>query len=72
MLNAIIILIVLYLVFRFLTTWFIPRMTQRSIKRYQEKFRRDNPSAFKREKLEANQNPTTSKEDKNQDTIPQK
>lgn len=63
MINAIIILIVLYLVFRFLTTWFIPRMTQRSIKRYQEKFRRDNPSVFKDKDTENGTSETHLKED---------
>ncbi|MDD5961274.1 MAG: hypothetical protein PUC16_03260 [Bacteroidales bacterium] len=47
MINAIIVLILLYLVFRFLTTWFIPKMTQRNIKRFQEKFKRENPDIFK-------------------------
>lgn len=63
MINAIIILIVLYLVFRFLTTWFIPSMTQRSIKRYQEKFRRDNPSVFKDKDTENRTSETHLKED---------
>ncbi|MCI7034169.1 MAG: hypothetical protein MR963_01295 [Bacteroidales bacterium] len=47
MINAIIVLILLYLVFRFLTTWFIPKMTRRNIKRFQEKFKRENPDIFK-------------------------
>ena len=48
MIEAIIILIVIYLVFRFLTTYLIPVMTQKNIKRYQEKFKKENPDIFKK------------------------
>lgn len=48
MIKAIIILIVIYLVFRFLTTYLIPVMTQKNIKRYQEKFKKENPDIFKK------------------------
>lgn len=52
--EAIIILIVIYLVFRFLTTYLIPVMTQKNIKRYQEKFKKENPNIFK-DKSERNE-----------------
>ncbi|MBQ1191764.1 MAG: hypothetical protein UIG52_05230 [Bacteroidales bacterium] len=54
MIKVIIILIVIYLVFRFLTTYLIPVMTQKNIKRYQEKFKKENPNIFK-DKSERNE-----------------
>ena len=48
MLNLIIFLILIYLVFRFLTKIIIPRYTIRNIKKYQEGFKNDNPHIFEK------------------------
>ncbi len=49
MLYLIIFLILLYLVFRLLTTVVIPRYVLNNVKKYQEKFKKDNPHIFKKE-----------------------
>jgi preprotein translocase subunit SecY len=49
MINLIIFLIVFYLVYRILTKLVIPKYTLRSIKKYQEKFKEENPHIFKKE-----------------------
>lgn len=48
MLYAIAILTTAYVLFRILTSLVIPSMTRRSIRRYEEKFRRDNPHIFEK------------------------
>ena len=48
MLNLIIFLILIYLVFRILTKIIIPRYTLRNIKKYQERFKKDNPHIFEK------------------------
>lgn len=53
MLYAIAILTIAYVVFRILTSLVIPSMTRRSIRRYEEKFRRDNPHIFEKRDSEA-------------------
>lgn len=49
MLYLIIFLILFYLVFRILTTVVIPRYVLNNIKKYQEKFKKENPHIFKKE-----------------------
>ena len=49
MLSLIIFLILLYLVYRVLTTVVIPRYTLNNVKKYQEKFKKENPQIFKKE-----------------------
>ena len=49
MINLIIFLIVFYLVYRILTKLVIPKYTLRNIKKYQEKFKEENPHIFKKE-----------------------
>lgn len=49
MINAIIILILIYIVFRILTKLVIPKLTLRSIRKYQDKFKKENPQIFKKE-----------------------
>ncbi len=52
MIDAIIILIICYLVFRFLTTYLIPRLTKRSIRRFEDKYRQSHPEIFNKDKKE--------------------
>ncbi len=46
MLSLIVFLILFYLVFRVLTKVVIPRYTLRNIRKYQEKFKKENPHIF--------------------------
>ncbi len=48
MLYLIIFLILIYLVFRVLTRVVIPRYTLRSIRKYQERFKKENPHIFEK------------------------
>lgn len=49
MLYLIIFLILIYLVFRVLTTIVIPRYTLKNVRKYQEKFKKENPHIFNKE-----------------------
>lgn len=47
MIKAIVFFVVLYVVFRVLTAFVIPFFTKRSIRRYKDRFVKDNPDIFR-------------------------
>jgi hypothetical protein len=50
--NAIAILIVLYLVYRLSTSFIIPKIQQRRLNNFKDKFKKENPHIFKDENNE--------------------
>mgnify|MGYP006369249791 CR=1 FL=1 len=54
--NAIAILIVLYLVYRLSTSFIIPKIQQRRLNNFKDKFKKQNPHIFKDDNNEEEEN----------------
>lgn len=47
MANLIVILIILYAIYRFSTSYLFPKISERKLNKFKEQFKKDNPDIFK-------------------------